>query len=367
MTSNKLFTVNILLVTLLTLANAPCVSANVNTSIEPESEKNRIQRYQETYINTPVFNSFNWLKEQRDYLSGLITDTATSTDKFISKADFDAAIENKSYVRVRFKEYFSKAGFNEFESDIKAKIDLPNSENKIKLIFDSDPDDFESLNNQQREINTGSSGVGDKKDNAIAGVQIDQGKEQDEDKAEHWKTSFDIGVKLEIPLDPFTRLRFRRYDDLPGLWQSRFEQKFFYFESEKGGASSKLDIYRPLGADKIIRSGTWAQYLDSENEWELSQVFSHLKQIDGQRSITNEIGISGSSQPKQVDSYWYRLEWRKLLYEDWLYTSVSPQLSFDRDEGYDARPSIFFQLEIFFTDRERRIASSNSEGRISKE
>ncbi|WP_410965481.1 hypothetical protein, partial [Salmonella sp. ZJHZ19_0056] len=79
----------------------------------------------------------------------------------------------------------------------------------------------------------------------------------------HWKTSFDIGIKIRLPLDPFARTEIYRVAKLSESWSTQVSQEFFYFNSKGLGSLSALNFYWDVdeAAGQIFKVGSSAQYL----------------------------------------------------------------------------------------------------------
>jgi hypothetical protein len=294
----------------------------------------------ETTHDDWVHTYFNWLEDQRNFLSSQITTTAYALDKYIARDSFKSDQPNESYVRIRGQQILT-SGFDEYHDlSIRARIDIPNTEERVNIFFNSEPDDFDSISQRRRNI-TGTNS----EESSVAGVSF-LGRQ-----ARKWKTDFSIGARFRLPPDPYTKFKVKRYDDLGGLWQSRFQQSVSYYHSRSWRASTEYDIYRPINGTDIIRISSEAQFFDSENYWEFYHGYSYHHPLDKKTAIELSTGLNGFSQPNpRVDNTWLRVEWRRKIYKDWLYGKISPELSFPRSRNFKDTYSLFFELELFFGD-----------------
>ena len=287
--------------------------------------------------------SANWIVTQQDLMSQRVFDSATAIDRYVAKEAFDDSTINASYVRLRNRWRLDEGGERKFETKFKLKLDLPNARRNVKLLIDSDPNDFDSLEDISRDINIGSDSVGDNDERATGGLRFESSRGE-------WERDFDIGSRFRIPLDPYTRLRFRRYDQVTDIWQSRFQQTFFYFDSSGWGADSELDLYRPVQDDQMLISNSSAKFLDSDNNWEFLQAFSFYERLSSYNALVYQVaGVANSRPDPRITNYWVRAEWQHRLFSDWLYLKVSPELAFPRENDYSATASLTFELEIFFS------------------
>lgn len=303
------------------------------------------QVVQPTKRQSTLSKTFQWFENQQQFVTGKVTASGRTIDRYVARDSFDEEKPNQSYAKLNLKNRVEEGFDNTFESDIKLRFDLPNSKRKLKLIFDSDPDDFDPLSDKARDINTGSDSLDEKKDEAIAGIQVDG------QRFGRWKSKYQAGIRLKLPVDPFTRARFQRRDKLSEFWESKIEQRFFYFKSQGFGSDTSIDFLRPLTDARLIKVSSEFQFLDSENEWEISQTASYYMPFQTIATLQHQVGVSALSNPNyNVDNYWYRAIWRQALYKDWLFGKIVPEISFPRENDFDATASILFELEIFFSD-----------------
>jgi len=289
--------------------------------------------------------TFQWLETKQQYLTSKVTTSGRAIDRYVARDSFEEEKPNQSYARINLKNRTEEGFDNTFESDLKLRLDLPNSKRKLKLIFDSDPDDFEPLNEKNRDINTGSDSLEEKKDEAIAGIQIDG------QQFGRWKSKYQTGVRFKLPIDPFLRARFQRRDKLSTFWESKIEQRFFYFKSRGFGSDTSIDFIRPLEKERLIKISSELQFLDTEDEWEISQTASYYTPFRSKATLQHQLGISALSNPNyNVDDYWYRIIWRRGLYKNWLFGKIVPEMNFSRENDFSGAASILFELEIFFSD-----------------
>lgn len=284
----------------------------------------------------------DWIDAQRDYLAGKVTVAGTALDQYIARDSFDVNTINQSYLRVRVGEQFTTDNSSGFKGNVTARIDVPNTKGKMKLFFDSDPDDFDSLEDKRAE-NHITINDGDAQDRAVAGISF-FGKE-----IHRWRPQLALGLKLKIPVDPYIKAAVTRYKTLSEHWQSRFKETLFYYRSDGLGSDTQYDLYRSIDHDKMIRSRSEVQYLRNKQLWEFYQAFSLYKRIDKKNALQYTVYMSLSHKELvKVESYGAKVKWRRLLYKDWLFFNISPDIRFPRTEDFRLTPGILLELESFF-------------------
>tara|TARA_R110002094_G_scaffold1997_4_gene8322 strand:- start:621 stop:1634 length:1014 start_codon:yes stop_codon:yes gene_type:complete len=284
-----------------------------------------------------------WLELQRDSFSETVKDSAEGIDAYLARESFDHTLLNESYLKVHLRQRLEKSGAYSFDANIRAKLKLPNSRRKLKLTFDSDPDDFESIADKNRNQLPGFNSSNTLKDTAIAGLSVDKmlGK--------RWHRSYNLGIRLKLPLNPYARVNWTHAKSWSEYWQSRFKQSFGYFHTDGWKSETGLSFYRPLNERLLFQSSSGAQFLDKDNNWELYQGLSLHQRLSVDSAFEHQVGVSGLSRPSmKTNGYWLRTELRHRLHKDWLFAKVSPELYFGRVDGFTLAPSITFELEIYF-------------------
>lgn len=291
--------------------------------------------------------SLYWLEEQRDYLSTKVTHSATALDSYLARDAFDSSVINASYVRINIGQEFSTGDDNDLGASVKLRLDVPNSKQRLRLFFDSDPDDLASINDRRRDNNRTER---DNSDGSVAGIEL-------RSKAvSRWHNSARLGARVGSPVDLYARVQTKRLIELPGIWQSRFIQSASYFdrddeEDESGWlTNTRYDIYRPVGDKDIFRVSNEAQFLNNSARWEFFHGYSYYHNFNSVHSLEYSLALTANNQPNpRVDNYWARLQWRSRLYKDWLYGKVTPELSFPRERDFKDTWSLLLELEIFFS------------------
>lgn len=289
-----------------------------------------------------VGSTFNWLEEQRDYVSSRVSSSATALDAYLARDVFDESQSNESYLLLNLDARASSGYPEEAGATFKGKLDIPNSQHRFKLFFDSNPDDFETIDERRRDVPD----------------ELDQNSQNDavfglsyvSREVTRWKPRISVGARFDFPMDPYVKVSARRYFELTSLWQSRLVPSASYFDSRGARAGAEYDVYRPVRERDIFRISNEAQFLDQINVWEFFHGYSYYQRLQ-KSSLEYSVSAAGVSQPEpQVSSYWVRVQWRKRLYEQWLFGKIAPEVSFPRDRDFNDTYAIFLGLEVYFSD-----------------
>lgn len=286
--------------------------------------------------------SAGWLDSTHQSVSEAVTFSASGIDNYLRREDDTATEANNSWVKMQLRERLEKSGEHAFEANIKAKLRLPHTRKRLKITFESDPDDFDSLSDRRRDQTTAKSPTRDTPSNAAIGIGLD-------DDIGRWQSNHNIGVQLKVPLNPFYRFQLYRDLNLPPLWSGRMKQSFAYFHSNGWQSETAVNFYRTISRNLLFQSRTAAQYLDQDHNWELVQTLSLHQRLSKNSAFEHQIGTSGDSQPQlRSSSFWIRTELRHRLYKDWLYGKVAPELFFARSNGFRMEPILLLEFEAYF-------------------
>jgi len=276
-------------------------------------------------------------------MSEAVTFSAEGIDNYLRREDDTTPAVNASYVRVQLRERFEKYGARVFEADIKAKLKLPHTRKRLRITFDSDPDEFDSLSDRRRDQNARPNSITTAKQTSVIGLGLD------DEVGRHWRSNFNLGMQLKLPLNPFYRASFYRDIELNPLWSSHLKQSFAYFHTNGGQAESVANLYRTLSKNLLFQTSTAAKYTDRGSNWELLQSLSLHQRLSRDSAFEHQIGASGDSQPElKSTDFWVRTGLRHRLYKSWLYGKVVPELFFQRSNHFRMEPILLFEIEVYF-------------------
>jgi hypothetical protein len=284
---------------------------------------------------------FDKFENMRDETSQHYMAMARSIDRYFSGEKIEDS-SNNSYVKMELQDTFYKDGNQDNGISLNAKLDLPDTQKRLKLIFNSNPEEEKTL--EQRIVDN-ATGQRIQNENSIAGVEYASDK-----LPEQWEHKFISGVKLRIDPIPFMRYQIGKNWQLDDGWESGFKQSFWDYRDDGLGATTKIDFGKHLTAKNYLKIETLAEYRDHDTQYDYAQTITNTHSLTTSSAISYWVGALGQSQPtSEVTAYLMGIKYRRSLYRDWLLLSISPLLTFPRDDDWKASPSITFDLQIFFT------------------
>ncbi|WP_258180320.1 hypothetical protein [Photobacterium kishitanii] len=298
-----------------------------------------------TPLNDTSHNMKQWIDSSQRSMSDSVHNIGEYLDQSLTKDEDEdeEKLTNRSYLRIRHRAIYSHRGKLENDFKVYFKLDLPHVKRDWKLILDSEPSDYDSLESKQRGIASGSK---TKAGDTIGGFRLQDAQ------FGNWTSDFDIGIKIKLPLDPFTKASLSRVDNISQNWTTQFDQELFYYHSKGVGSLTQMSGFYALTPDhkNIFRTTTSAQYLQDGDKWELVQQLNIYQRATDKDLFEYSIGISAdTNEIKEVTNYWISTEWKRRMYKHWLYLAARPQLEFPRDYNYRANLGIMIELEMFFS------------------
>jgi hypothetical protein len=289
------------------------------------------------------------LDQPHEYLSHRVEEFSRYLDTFYGDPNrvYDST---GSTLQIRDHLTFFKGGRRESQTEVRAHVSLPNTEDRLKFVVQRGVT-AATQTSAERDIKnvTGSDQVtaqGAQQDNSyylglkalaaeILGVKL----------------SGEAGAKFGTPLNTYVRLRASR-DFIVSNWAIRLSETPLWKHSEGTSAATEASFDRPLGQEWLFRFTTKATWRDTTGYSDLAQIGSLYFTPDKRTAYTFELGAFGPSEPSAKPTvYAITLRARKLIYRDWLYLELTPQILYPKTDGFRPMPSIMLQLEALFGDR----------------
>ncbi|OGT73548.1 MAG: hypothetical protein A3H44_11705 [Gammaproteobacteria bacterium RIFCSPLOWO2_02_FULL_57_10] len=282
-------------------------------------------------------SAWSWLEARRDNVSRNVSGIGRSLDDWLA-GDTIGERTNESYLRLKVNQQVSSTGAYDSNLRLSGRVDLPRATERWKLIFESEESELESIRDQR---------LTNIRPSSFSGGFSYEGPARDDGL----RFSHDVGVKGDIPLDPFYRFRTRYGHDINETWFFGVDHKIRYYHSEGWSQDARFFFSRDLTTEMFLRVDSEVHYRDDRNEFEFAQTVSVHRTLGNMETLTYEGGVIALSQPNpRVESYYTQAVYRKAIHEDWLIMELVPQLIMEREEDWDPDPRFQFNLEIYFFD-----------------
>lgn len=278
----------------------------------------------------------------RYYLAHGVQLVTGAVDDFLSQDE--TLILNDSYLYLRLGQVFEEGGNHYDKNDISLKVDLPKTENRLMLVITSDPDEFESLEeqNQDRQSDEQTIRNTDGTTGALRFVL---------DEWHSWNPDLDIGLKAPLPLDPFIRLTLRRRYGLGDYWMGAMRHSVYHFHQEGFGEKSRFLAGRPLGENYFFTGQVEMQWQGEGGILEFDNVVSLRHYISKRNVLTYSTGVFVEEHPDpHTRSYYVDASLRRRLYKDWVYGVIRPAVTWEEETDFEAVVSLTLRLEAYFRE-----------------
>ncbi len=217
----------------------------------------------------------------------------------------------------------------------KLKLELPNTNKRMKLLVSSEDDSEYEINKQPiQNIQNASYST------AVRFILNERSA---------WQSDIDVGFRGGLPLNPYSRFRARRYGDSFG-WQHRFTQSFYYRYIDGWGETTELRYDKNIFKGNLVVFNTEADYLIKNDYFDIKSDITLYHKIDETAVAAYHIGVVGDTDKGAIiSSYYTGVKYRKLIYKDWVYASVTPQIEWNRDREYRRMWVLMFNFEAILS------------------
>lgn len=278
-------------------------------------------------------------------LTNWIDNTSRGIDAFFGTDDAWRT-DNESYLRLRAElRWDDLESWNDSDLDHKFRLDLPTSKERLRLVFESDPDrdDRGIENTLPRRSGTSREGRG-----SLFGLGA---LSKERDPRQGWVNRVQGGVRIRFPIDPYVRLTTNRVFDLGGDWDLNMDHKAEWFNSDGYSLDNRIDFTRPLAPDWLMRLTTDAIWEEEEDKLFFAESITFANVLSPRSAISYSAGITAESlHEMRVTNYFLVAHYRRNVHKQLLYFDVLPELTFPREEDFDPVLGITLRLELYFRD-----------------
>ncbi len=266
-------------------------------------------------------------------------------DLFFTAKDYNQK-QNKSLILgyYGFNKKESRAGIQSY--DVKMRFHLPKASERMRIVLEKERDDIFGANNPE-SLGTTNPATNTNDPNAVKSSDFVAGVSYFAPKTEVVKTFFDVGMKIKLPLDPYSKLQFQKSFDL-GFMNIFLYQGFFLYRQDGLQESSQISFSKKFNSFfriEQVNSIGWTDKLDKFTPRN-NLIFYYLMD---QNSINLSFGANGQLTPQMVyTSYDIIFNFRKLSYKNWFYVNYGVGADYPKVKNYNSEYFAFIRTEIFF-------------------
>ena len=304
-------------------------------SASPDSQKDSVSESPD--IETKPF--FSILDRPQGYVASSINFLTRNMDEFFSNEN--ALYESTgSYIRLTADTVLSEGGEVGYIGDARARVALPNTQKKLRLVVESDP--AESRDDLDRPLEENPLDAAEEK-SYFAGLETLFGE------FENWRFRPGIGLKLSSGVDHFWRIRASRTFALGESWQSYFTNTLYWFNSTGYRDDFSLEFDHKTDSDLLFRARSFASRTEENDYWDLSQVFSVTQTLSQNRALVYLAGVYGVNEPNtHATDYLIQIRYRQRIHSDYLFLGLIPQILYPEESDFETQYSLILRLELVF-------------------
>ncbi|PAU78690.1 hypothetical protein CK501_13465 [Halovibrio salipaludis] len=251
--------------------------------------------------------------------------------------------DNDSYLRLGAFNRYTEDGRMGFEPEARFKLDVPTSEEKFRIIVESDANDLAPLSEQQQR-GTLTPEEADENSFTAGALRFLS------PLSERWNASTDVGARLHMPLEFFARARTWSDWQLSREWRLRVDQRVFWYLQEGWISRSWFGFHRPLGPHWRFRASSEVRWVHRKRGFEMAQIFRLQRRYRNRHFVRLRFGVLGDTFNNWARTeYFTDMLYRKRLHDDWLYGEIIPSLRYRREEDFQPEASLTFRIEMFFS------------------
>ncbi|MGQ7262737.1 hypothetical protein [Vreelandella sp. V005] len=279
----------------------------------------------------------------RESVGNWVDNTSRRIDGFFGAGDHMQA-KNESYLRFGQEIDWMEGDGTRGDTSLRYRIDLPTSEERLRLVIESDPEESQGTLEEQGSGRL----TNDQRDRRSSTLGLDWLESRD--KRENWSNRVGAGIRLRLPLDPYVRFTSERLWQLgDGPWQLESNNRVSWFNNEGYSARTRWDVGRPLSERRHLRFITTVQWREEEDTLEYSEIAEINHRINRRSALRySAIAIGESASDPRITNYYLQTRYRRDIHKGILFADVIPELHFQHDVSYDPRWAMTLRLEMYF-------------------
>ncbi len=282
-----------------------------------------------------------WVDRTHSWMSRAVCGPSRWVDGFFGGPNEVYSEEPGTQLRVIGASRFQEHDGDESELKVRARVELPNAQHRLSLMFRNDDDTSDELRN---DLDSRPEEVGENNTGYRAALRwmVNMPDRMDVD--------LDAGVRSE--LTAFVRGRYRFTTPVGNsLATFRFTEKMYWEDPDGFGANSLFEIDRPFTERSTVRLASEWEISEEFNEmgrgWYFNQSASVYFRLGDQSGIGASAGFDGFTSPVSAVKTWRTsVRFRRSVWRPWFFYEVEPYVFWPREENYKGVSGVVLRLEV---------------------
>jgi hypothetical protein len=290
-----------------------------------------------------------WIDRMQAGLYRSMCSTAVWFDGFFGSARFDDEYQ-ATHGSLSVGAFWDERDHWDPSLRFRVQVDLPQMSDRFSgFVGKVDTDEF--VTEQRDDFDTLPRHFGREVDDKVL---FGLGYSQPRRHGGHFDAS--VGTSLDIPTEPYAKVTYRIA--LPLLERNllRLRESIFWEDSERLGATTRVDLERLLTDDFLVRwtgSATFTQETEGVRWFSQLTLFQNLHEG---RAISYQVGITAESDLEvPITDYGLRVIYRRSIFNrEWLFLELRSSITWPREDPLEHRVSNLgagVAVEMMFGER----------------
>ena len=277
------------------------------------------------------------LDRTHKYISENVEKYVTAVDRFFANEAL-YKYTTDSYAQLSGDVLFEEKGEIGYGVNLRARVDLPGTKRRFKVIIDTDPN--EKQDPVERSVDESPAAAVEESD-LFASIQRER-------ELRGWTFRPSIGAKISLPLEPYVKAQLTNVYPLQ-RWFFRVDENLYWFDDSGFGSDTTFEFDRPLRKADLFRTTSFGRWTEENNYFELSQIFTYYQTLSRRRMISYQVGAYGQTSPTWfMTDYLLVVRYRQLIHKNWLFFEIQPRVQYSKEYDWDDEVSLLLRLEFFF-------------------
>ncbi len=267
-------------------------------------------------------------------------------DTFFANTKFTEE-ESEGFVKLSFSRRIQEHGDAIQSIDFRIKTSFPQTTRKLKFVIKDDT--------PESELNSVANFHNDQKvtevDSATNASNYSAILQYEFIKKDRWKVTTDQGVRLDLPLNPFFKIRFR-YKKAPQDPMKNFTfffiQQFRYYYQERTSTISEVQLYRQLNLNFSVTFSTGITWEERNNAITLHHGIALHQKINDKTAMNYILSTSADIKTIEYKYLHPEINITRLLYRRWFYGTISVGSDLAINNNLKSNNYAYFSVTIIF-------------------
>lgn len=291
-----------------------------------------------------IANPMKYFELRRKRLARNMAVLSNTLDSILGGESLDKEAPSESRIKVTYGQLFEEYEKPSDIFDFSARIALPNTEKRYHLLL-------ESFNEDSREGGTQAVSDSSKLKGDAEERQYNAGLRWIPKATSQFHVSFDAGLKLVWPPQPFAKTRARHRFPLPKEFYFKLVQNVAWYNEEGWETHTQAAFERALSRGKFFSFSNDLFWRDTQNFAEMAHTFSLFHPLTKSFFLTYWAGtLSELGRGLWIKTYEIGVSFRRPVYQDWIYFQISPLGRWQRIHRFTFRSLLEARFEIIIRE-----------------